>query len=247
MSPMEPITFAEVKVLDANSEYRGVPTKHLMEEAGKGIAEHILETGGEGKSVLIICGSGNNGGDGFVAARYLAKDTKVEVILLRSRDHTRSEISRANLRQAEEIGVLTGRVGDDLAAKVAASDIIVDSMLGVGVTGAPRGVYADAVNILNGSGKRVVSVDIPTGWGTEVAIRPESTVTFHALKVGMGGECGQIVVTPIGIPEEAERFAGPGELTLIPQVPGDAHKGARGNVLVIGGGPFTGVPGVTCW
>ncbi len=239
---MEPITFAEVKVLDANSEYRGVPTKHLMEEAGKGTAEHILETGGAGKRVLIICGSGNNGGDGFVAARYLAEDTEVEVVLLRSRDHTRSEISRANLRQAEEIGVLIGRVGDDLAAKVAASDLLVDAMLGVGVAGAPRGVYADAVKILNGSGKRVVSVDIPTGWGTEMAIRPESTVTFHAPKVGMGEECGQIVVKPIGIPEEAERFAGPGELTLVPPVPGDAHKGARGNVLVIGGGPFTGAP-----
>jgi NAD(P)H-hydrate epimerase len=135
---MEPITFAEVNVLDANSEYRGVLTKHLMEEAGKGTAEHILETGGAGKRVLIICGSGNNGGDGYVAARYLAQDTEVEVILLGSRDHIRSEMSRANLRQAEEVGVQMGRVGDDLADKVAASDIIVDSMLGVGIAGAPR-------------------------------------------------------------------------------------------------------------
>ena len=78
-----------------------------------------------------------------------------------------------------------------------------------------------------------------------MAVAPESTVTFHAPKIGMGPECGKIVVKPIGIPEEAERYAGPGELLLIPVVPGDAHKGGRGNVLVIGGGPFTGAPALS--
>jgi len=239
---MEPITFAEVNVLDANSEYRGVPTKHLMEEAGKGVAEHIMDTGGAGKRILVLCGSGNNGGDGFVAARYLGNQAEVEVVLLRSRERVRTELSRTNLRHAEEVGVPISVVGDDLAEKVAAADIIVDSMLGVGVTGAPRGTYGEAVTAINASGKRVVSVDIPTGWGSELAVRPEATVTFHATKVGMGPECGQIVVKPIGVPEEAVSHAGPGELTLIPVVPKDAHKGGRGTVLVIGGGPFTGAP-----
>lgn len=239
---MEPITFAEVNVLDANSEYRGTPTKHLMEEAGKAVAEHILDTGSAGKRILVLCGSGNNGGDGFVAARYLVDQAEVEVVLLRSRERVRTELSRTNLRHAEEVGIPISVAGDDLAEKVAAADIIVDSMLGVGVTGAPRGIYEEAVTAINASGKRVVSVDIPTGWGSELAVRPEATVTFHAAKVGMGPECGQIVVKPIGVPEEAESHAGPGELTLVPVVPKDAHKGGRGNVLVIGGGPFTGAP-----
>ena len=239
---MEPITFAEVNVLDANSEYRGVPTKHLMEEAGKGVAEHILDTGGEGLRILILCGSGNNGGDGFVVARYLMNKAEPEVVLFRSREQVRTELSRANLRHAEEVGVPFSRIDDDLAQKVAAADIIVDSMLGVGVAGAPRDMYEQAVTAINASGKRIISVDIPTGWGSELAVRPESTVTFHAPKIGMGPECGQIIVKPIGIPEEAEKFAGPGELLLIPPVPRDIHKGGRGNVLVIGGGPFTGAP-----
>jgi NAD(P)H-hydrate epimerase len=239
---MEPITFAEVSVLDANSEYRGVPQKHLMEEAGKGVAEHILDTGGAGKRVLILCGSGNNGGDGFVAGRYLMNKAEVEVVLMRSRERVRTELSRTNLRHAEEVGVPISVTGEDLNGKVAAADVIVDSMLGVGVTGAPRGTYEEAVRAINASGKRIVAVDIPTGWGSDLAVAPESTVTFHAPKVGMGPECGKIVVKPIGIPEEAERFAGPGELQLIPKVPKDAHKGGRGNVLVIGGGPFTGAP-----
>jgi len=239
---MEPITFAEVSVLDVNSEYRGVPTTHLMEEAGKGVAEHILETGGKGQRILILCGSGNNGGDGFVAARYLMDQAKVEVVLLRSRERVRTELSRTNLRHAEEVGVPISVVKDDLTEKVATADVIVDSMLGVGVTGAPRGTYEQAVTSINASGKRIISVDIPTGWGSDLVVAPESTVTFHALKVGMGPECGTIVVKPIGIPEKAEAFAGPGELLLIPKVPRDTHKGGRGTVLVIGGGPFTGAP-----
>jgi hydroxyethylthiazole kinase-like uncharacterized protein yjeF len=239
---MEPITFTEVNILDVNSGYRGVPAQHLMEEAGKGVAEHIIDTGGAGQRVLIICGTGNNGGDGLVAARYLVKQAEVEVVLMRSRERVRTEMSRTNLRRAEEVGVPISVVGDDLVQKVEVADIVVDSMLGVGVTGAPRDVYAEAVGIVNSSGKRVVSVDIPTGWGSDLAISPESTVTFHAPKVGMGPECGTIVVKPIGIPEKAERYTGPGELLLVPRVPTDAHKGGRGTVLVIGGGPFSGAP-----
>ena len=242
---MEPITFAEVSVLDANSEYRGVPAKHLMEEAGKGVAEHIFETGaGEGR-ILVLCGSGNNGGDGFVAARYLANRARVEVVLMRSRERVHTELARTNLRQAEEVGVATSVAGEDLAERVASADLVVDAMLGVGVSGAPRGVFGDAVRIINASGKRVVSVDIPTGWGSELAVRPVSTVTFHAPKIGMGPECGQLVVKAIGVPEEAERFSGPGELLLVPVVPKDAHKGGRGNVLVMGGGPFSGAPALS--
>ncbi len=239
---MEPITFIEVSILDINSEYRGVRAQHLMEEAGKGVAEHILDTGGAGQRILILCGTGNNGGDGLVAARYLMNNAEVEVVLMRSRERVRTELSRTNLRHAEEVGVPISVVGDDLAQKVAEADIIVDSMLGVGMTGSPRDVYAEAVSAINASGKRIISVDIPTGWGSDLAVDPESTVTFHAPKVGMGPECGNIVVKSIGIPEEAERYSGPGELLLVPRVPMDAHKGGRGTVLVIGGGPFTGAP-----
>lgn len=239
---MEPITFTEVSILDVNSEYRGVPTQHLMEEAGKGVAEHILDTDGAGKRILIICGTGNNGGDGLVAARYLMAKAEVEVVLMRSRERVRTELSRTNLRRAEEVGVPIAVVGEDLAQKVAGADIVVDSLLGVGVKGAPKDAYAQAVEVINSSGKRVISVDIPTGWGSDLVVSPESTVTFHAPKVGMGPECGNIVVKPIGIPEKAERYTGPGELLLMPRVPTDAHKGGRGTVLVIGGGPFTGAP-----
>lgn len=239
---MEPISFSEVAVLDANSEYRGVSTMQLMEEAGKGVADHILATGGKGRRVLILCGTGNNAGDGFVAARHLMKVAKVELLLVGTRERIRTELARANLRRAEEVGIAIGTLDDSLPERLADTDIVVDALLGVGIAGSPRDPYAAAVRAMNSCGKRVVSVDVPSGWGTELAVRPESTVTFHAPKEGMGAECGNVVVKPIGIPEEAERFAGPGELTLIPAVAKDAHKGSRGTVLVIGGGPFTGAP-----
>jgi NAD(P)H-hydrate epimerase len=239
---MEPITFAEVNVLDANSEYRGVPTNHLMEEAGKGVAEHIMDIDGAGKRILILCGAGNNGGDGFVAARFLMKHAEVEVVLLRSRERVRTELSRINLRHAEEVGVPISVIGEDIDAKISAADIIVDSMLGVGVSGALRSPYEEVVRAVNASGKRIVSVDIPTGWGSDLAVMPGSTVTFHAPKIGMGAECGQLVVKSIDIPDEAWQLAGPGELQLIPEASRDTHKGGRGSVLVIGGGPFTGAP-----
>jgi NAD(P)H-hydrate epimerase len=239
---MEPISFEEVHVLDANSEYRGVPTHNLMESAGRGVAYNLLEMGADDKRVLIICGMGNNGGDGYVAARYLAGKCHVDIVLLRPRGRVRTELSRHNLQRAEEEGVPIRIAEEGYEELLAAADFVVDAMLGVGVTGAPRGIYAKAVQAINASGKRVVSVDIPTGWGSEMAVQPEVTVTFHAPKVDMGAECGRIVVVPIGIPEEAETYVGPGELYLIPKVATDAHKGNRGTVLVIGGGPFTGAP-----
>jgi len=239
---MEPITFEEVLVLDANSEYRGVPTLTLMENAGRGVAEHLLDLGAKGKRVLIMCGSGNNGGDGLVAARYLSGKAAVDVVLVRPRGQIRTVISRHNLQRAEEADVPVHDMDKTTAELLRRADLVVDAMLGVGMEGTPRGPYAEAIKAVNASGKRVVAVDVPTGWGTELAIRPESTVTFYAPKVGMGAECGRIVVNPIGVPQEAMDYAGPGELTLVPRVAKDAHKGQRGTVLVVGGGPYHGAP-----
>ncbi len=239
---MDPITFEEVAVLDANSEYRGVPTLTLMENAGRGVAEHLLETGVRGKRVVFLCGTGNNGGDGFVAARYLAASCKAEVVLVRPRSQIRTVISRHNLQRVEGSEVPVHDSTEDWAEHIKRADVIVDGLLGVGIEGPPRSPYAEAIQAINKSGKRVVAIDIPSGWGTKLAVKPESTVTFHAPKVGMGPECGRIVVKPLGIPEQALLYAGPGELLLIPSVTPDAHKGQRGTVLVVGGGPYHGAP-----
>ncbi len=239
---MEPISLDEVRVLDANSEHRGVPTLTLMENAGLGLAEHLLELGAKGKRVVVLCGSGNNGGDGFVAARHLHGKSKVDVVLVRSADQVRTGIARTNLQRAELEGVPIHAPPAPIGELLAKADFVVDALLGVGAEGAPRGSYAEAIRAINASGKRVVSVDVPSGWGTEMAVRPEVTVTFHAPKEGMGAECGNVVVKPIGVPPDAVRLTGPGELLLVPAVARDAHKRERGTVLVVGGGPYHGAP-----
>ena len=239
---MEPIGLDEVRVLDANSEHRGVPTLTLMENAGTGLAEHLLEMGAKGKRVVLLCGSGNNGGDGFVAARHLHGRCKVDLVLVRPADQVRTDIARTNLKRAELDGVPIHVPPAPYGELLAKADLVVDALLGVGAEGAPRGAYAEAIRAINASGKRVVSADVPSGWHTELAVRPEVTVTFHAPKEGMGAECGTVVVKPIGVPPDAVRLTGPGELLLLPPVRRDAHKRERGTVLVVGGGPYHGAP-----
>src|SRR4030067_565193 len=124
--------------------------------------------------------------------------------------------------------------------------VIVDAMLGVGLQGRPRDPYARHIKTLNESRRPVVSVDVPSGWPSDLRVKPTMTVTFHAAKVGMTPQnSGKIVVEDIGIPAEAGRFCGPGDVVLLPRRKKSAHKGDSGRVLVIGGGPYTGAPAFT--
>jgi len=230
----------EVKVLDVNASYLGVRTITLMEHAGEAVARHILAEHDPGTSVAVVCGRGNNGGDGFVAARYLSKDMKVSVHLVEPEVEVNSDISKVNLHMVREL------TRSWEAIDLRQYDLIVDAMLGVGMTGRPREPYADMIKLINASRRPVVSVDVPSGWPSDLHVRPDVTITFHAPKVGMDRKtCGKIVVADIGIPRDAERYTGPGDFVLLPTRKKDAHKGDAGRVLVIGGGPYTGAPAFT--
>ncbi len=253
------IPFKEVKVLDRNTEALGIPTLRLMENAGTALAKEITEHQVKGRKILILCGTGNNGGDGLVAARHLSTYFRVRVMVMGK--GMKSEIARINLdRLPESVGIhmispeeenWNERI--DLAIREV--DLIVDSMLGVGITGKLRQPYRCIVEKVNASEKPIISVDMPTGLGGEIAVKPAITVTFHDIKPGMverktdmegnvieEGNCGRIVVADIGIPLEAEKFVGIGEFSYYPLPSRDAHKGNNGNVLIVGGGAFTGAP-----
>jgi len=230
------MTFREVKVLDANSEIHGVPAATLMENAGRGIARFILEEYAP-SNVLVICGPGNNGGDGYVAGRRLAEED-VDVALLPVKEPS-TDLARD---VAEKAYPLVRKIDIDvLEAEAGNADVVVDAMLGVGVSGGLREPYGRVVELLNLIEAPVVSVDVPTGMGTDGMVMPAVTLTFHDVKEGMGG-IGRVEVVDIGIPPKASEFTGPGELTLVPARKADGHKGSSGKVLVIGGGPFTGAP-----
>ncbi|MCK5559842.1 MAG: NAD(P)H-hydrate dehydratase, partial [Thermoplasmata archaeon] len=251
------LRFEEVAVLDKNSEALGIPTSKLMENAGTALAEVIIEQFNLKKSsikILMFCGLGNNGGDGFVAARKLAERTssKIEVILMGAPSDIKTELSRANFNKLKHHKSLqiVPLIEDltKLKKAIESSDLIIDAMLGVGISGKLRDPYKRYVNAINTHAAKskltVIAVDAPTGLGTRDAVKPNVTVTFHDVKVGMTKRnSGEIIIKDIGIPPEASQFTGPGDLIVYyPRSMPHYHKGDNGRLLIVGGGPFTGAP-----
>src|SRR5881296_1541942 len=236
------ISPAEMRVLDRNAQYFGVSILELMENAGKAVADAARsEFAAAGKSVLVLCGTGNNGGDGLVAARHLAKDARVTVLLARSPDQFATPEAAKNFERLRDVQILAGL--DKSEEAIAAADLLIDALLGIGAEGSLREPYAALIRQMNTSGKPILSVDVPSGFGTDLAVRPTVTVTLHDVKEGMTAQnSGRIRVADIGIPARIAAMIGPGEFTLYPVPKSTSHKGQNGRVLVIGGGPYTGAP-----
>jgi NAD(P)H-hydrate epimerase len=227
----------EVKVLDINSSYLGVRTIALMENAGAAVAKNVIAMTKPGNRIAVVCGKGNNGGDGFVAARYVSMERTVDVYLVDPREDIISEIARANFERIRD------RMRPLELFNPKGYDLVVDAMLGVGIKGAPSANYARIIKLINESGRTTVSIDVPSGWPSDLQVRPDATVTLHAPKIGMDRRnSGRIIVEDIGIPQDAVDYCGPGDFALLPRRKKEAHKGDAGRVLVIGGGPYTGAP-----
>jgi NAD(P)H-hydrate epimerase len=234
---------AEMRVIDRNAEWMGVKILDLMENAGRAVAEAALnEFAANGKKVVIVCGTGNNGGDGLTAARYLKPACDVTVLLAKPPSEIATSEALANYEKVRESVpiVVADAAAADLLKK---ADVIVDALLGIGMAGPVREPYASLIRAINESGRPILSVDVPSGLGADLAVRPAATIALHDAKEGMtAANSGKIVVAPIGIPPEVERTIGPGDLVLYPVPRPDSHKGDNGRVLVVGGGPFTGAP-----
>lgn len=231
----------EVRILDINSAYLGISTLRLMENAGNAVANCVRKEFKKASRIAVFCGRGNNGGDGFVAARQLAAvGLTVGVFLVEPDELITSEIAKLNYHKVRNLA----RPSSEF--KSSDWDVIVDAMLGVGIKGKVKEPYSSIIRKLNQSRRPTVAVDVPSGWPEQPAVKPTITVTFHAPKVGMKpSECGRIIVADIGIPDEAQKYVGPGEFFYYPRPGADSHKGDNGRVLVVGGGPFTGAPALT--
>lgn len=230
------LPYTEFRILDINAEALGVPTGRLMENAGRAVANAVSERYGPGNRILVACGTGNNGGDGFVAAHFLRRDNKVSVLLVQP-----GKIKTAVAKEA--FLAVKDLVVNEVAKDLSDFDLVVDALLGTGIEGHLSDPYSSLIDRINQSSLPVVAVDVPSGLGTAVMVRPTITVTFHDVKEGMTKEnSGEIVVADIGIPPDAARYVGPGEFVLYPLPSPDSHKGMNGRVLVVGGGPYTGAP-----
>ncbi|HEV8361849.1 MAG TPA: NAD(P)H-hydrate dehydratase [Candidatus Thermoplasmatota archaeon] len=235
------IPASEARILDRNAEALGVSTATLMEHAGKAVAEEA-RTMGKGP-YLVLVGPGNNGGDGAVAARHLAKRGRVVVALAVPRKEVKGERLQRQLAKLAGVKVIAAPDASQLVKLIDPSGLVIDALLGTGLSGQLREPYRTWVRVVNERAKAVLSVDVPTGLGTDAAIEPDATVALHDTKEGQSeANSGRIVVRDIGIPPRAATHTGPGELLLYPIPRATQHKGQGGVVLVVGGGPYTGAP-----
>ena len=243
------ITSDRMAAVDENAAALGVPRKQLMESSGNAVAREVRDAGDPGDEVVVVAGRGNNGGDAFVAARFLdAFD--VTTLLLGRADNIGTDIARENWEALDRAEADAREVRDSTGFDLSEADVVVDAMLGTGVTGALREPMATAARSINDSDATVVAVDVPSGVDADtgetdgVAVEADRVVTFHDRKPGLDGIEAEVTVADIGIPEAAELFVERGDLLALSRDP-QSHKGDHGEVLVVGGGPYTGAPALS--
>ncbi|MBU0672900.1 MAG: NAD(P)H-hydrate epimerase [Candidatus Margulisbacteria bacterium] len=190
-------------------EQLGIPSIVLMENAGRGVAEEALQMLGNRKRVVVVCGVGNNGGDGLVAARHLLNaGIKVEVFIVGKISKLKPD-PKTNLKILKKMGIRVKKAGEGLRG-LKRAEVIVDAIFGIGLKSEVRGPYAEVINLMNKSGKPILTVDVPSGLDADtgkpfgIAIKAKRTVSFVAVKKGFLStsgrkHCGRIIVRDIGI------------------------------------------------
>ena len=234
----------------------GIPALTLMDRAGRGVADAAAELAGPRGRFVVVCGGGNNGGDGYVAARLLRAAGRDARVMALVPAQVLAPDARAVREQAERAGVpIDDGVLSPLAAGV--GDVVIDAIFGTGLRRAPEGLFAGAIAAIEAArvgGARVLAVDVPSGLSADTGrplgacVRADRTVTFAFLKRGLAiypglALAGELTVIDIGIPPQAARRVPVGcELlteveakVLVPPRAPEAHKGDAGRLLVIAG------------
>ena len=232
------ITVDQMYRIENSGHSMGFPKKFMMENAGAAVARHTASALGgsvRGKSVLVLAGPGNNGGDGLVAARHLAgRGAAVTAVLLLGRSgRIKTEecswnwslLGRMPSIRTAVVGADAGDAGGALAAACPPGpDAIIDAIFGTGLSGPVSEPFASAIAAVNGRSCIAVAVDSPSGLdysggggeraggpdGGDPCARVDATVTFHRARRGLGAHAahtGTVHVEPIGIPPEAEKGA----------------------------------------
>ncbi len=219
---MKPITPDEMRAIEERAEKLGVSRLILMENAGKAVADYISTKMGKTKKIVIVAGTGNNGGDGFVAARHLAAyGARVKLFLIGSGDGIRTDEASLNWKTLERMkrSVELVQLHDKpfinkLGRALYESDVVVDAIFGTGIKGQLKDPHASVIEMMNNSRAFKVAVDVPSGLDPltgEVcgkAVKADVTITFHRAKKGLLARkdiVGELVVANIGIPPEVDK------------------------------------------
>ncbi|MFW6237651.1 MAG: NAD(P)H-hydrate dehydratase [Halanaerobiales bacterium] len=244
----------------------GFPEILLMEAAGRGVSEMAAEKTKHGAKVVVVAGSGNNGGDGFVSARFLAMWGREVTVVLAGDPEGIEGVAKTNLEliKNRKVQILTfSDVREKEIKKVLVeSDLIIDALLGTGLEGEVRGSYAKLIELINSTLPPVLAVDIPSGLDGKTGevhgrtVKADLTATMAYMKIGLcvypGRKyCGEISVVDIGMtnkalePVNCDTFMlGEEEAaTLLPGRSVTGHKGTFGRVTIVGGSRgLTGAP-----
>lgn len=253
---MRIVTGDEMRRIDnAAIKERGIAGLKLMERAGQSVTNIVLARLIP-RNVTVVTGKGNNAGDGFVVARLLKKAGLNVTILMLAPEKDLSGDALTNFQAlSSEIPRYLCENEEQISMNLEGCECVIDAMLGTGVKGDLRGVFAKAVKAINVSGKTVVAVDIPSGLPSDVTyfnglcVHADFTVTMGLPKLGMMQHpasrwCGEIVIADIGFPRDLMEAPRPSRCNLItpkmvreklPERPSHAHKGSFGSVLVTGG------------
>lgn len=245
-----------MRVLEANSEYLGVSTLQLMENAGAAVAAEVAARFHPSSSIAVFCGTGRNGGDGMVAARHLAAlGYNAQLIMVGGEDQIKEPIVIQNWMSVKNMASSLGTkiCRDSTSVQPVEADVIIDAVLGIGARGQLREPVLEAVRAINKSRSYKLALDVPTGIDADSgevlgeAVQANLTVTFHASKTGFKKAAqylGELKVVDIGIPPEAAVYCGPGDVKRIfkPRAP-ESHKGDFGRLLIVAGSRlYTGAP-----
>ncbi|WP_242342382.1 NAD(P)H-hydrate dehydratase [Anaeromyxobacter terrae] len=251
---------AEMRAIDrAAIDAFGVPSLALMDRAGRAVAEAARALAAPGGRFVVVCGGGNNGGDGYVAARILraaGRDARVLSLVAAAR---LTGDARATREEAERAGVPIDEAVELGGLDAGPGDVVVDAIFGTGLSRAPEGAFARAIERIDAAraaGARVVAVDVPSGLSADTGrplgacVRADRTVTFAFQKRGLvlhpgPSFAGEVTVADIGIPAEAaarvpalcELLEADQARALLPPRRPDAHKGDAGRLLVVAGSP----------
>lgn len=264
---MKPI---DMMVTDYNCEYLGLSRLCLMESAGKSLAEEVgkiaVYTFAKPVKVIIFTGSGGNGGDGFVAARYLLnRGYDVDIYMLK--DNIRSAEAKTNLEILENMKPRLSRLkiynlktledinSCEVARSIDSEYVIVDGLLGTGIRGKLQTNVKRAIEIINDASGVKISVDVPSGMDpltgevSDLAVVPDYTISFHKIKDGVRDAeeevVGGLVTADIGIPFEAEYFINYGDFLRLKNRDEKSHKGNNGRLLIVGGSKdYSGAPAI---
>lgn len=232
-------------------EEYGIAANVLMENAGRAVCSAALRRFPEARKIAVVCGSGNNGGDGFVAARHLAGKGREVSVYTSAKISKYTGQSRENLLAASKSGVPVVEIAGD-ASKITPCDLIVDALFGTGLDSEVRGAGAELIDFINSSPASRLSVDIPSGIDSNTgavlgkAVKADATVTFVVPKVGISvypgvEHAGEIFVAGITTPRHLEDEIDCEIVTsetcakiLRPRA-ADSHKGTFGHTLVLAG------------